>query len=72
MHASPRARALTPEKKVTAASVSGAAVTVLVYVAGLVGHDLPATVAAAAVLLVASAAAWLTPHTRRPDLGEES
>jgi hypothetical protein len=67
MHASPRTRALIPEKKVAAAGVSGAAVTVLVYLADLFGHDLPATVAAAAVLLVASAAAYLAPHTRRSD-----
>ncbi|MCY9786819.1 hypothetical protein KIK06_23330 [Nocardiopsis sp. EMB25] len=64
VHEAPKSTA-RPEKKVTAAGVSGAAVTVLVYVAGLLGHDLPATVAAAAVLLVVFVAGWLAPHTRR-------
>ncbi|GAA1455759.1 hypothetical protein [Nocardiopsis tropica] len=70
MHASPRVRALTPEKKVTAAGLTGAAVAVLIWAAGLAGLDLPAEVAAGIVALVAAAAGWLAPHTRRPDLGE--
>lgn len=73
MHAAPRSgRSLIPEKKVTAASASGAAVTVLVFIAQALGFDLPEGVAAAAVFLVATAAAYFAPHTRRPDLGEEA
>lgn len=58
------------ETKFTAATISGAAVLVVVYVAGLLGLDLPEAVAEAAVFLVMSAAAYLAPHTRREDLGE--
>ncbi|WP_017599189.1 hypothetical protein [Nocardiopsis lucentensis] len=66
MHSTPKAPGhLAPEKKVTAAGASGAAVTVLIYVAGLFGLDVPEVVAAAAVTLVAAAAAYLAPHTRR-------
>jgi hypothetical protein len=71
VHASPRdpSRYL-PEKKVAAAGAAGFAVTVLVYVAGLLGHDLPTNVAVAGVGLVMFAAAWLAPHTRRDDVEE--
>ncbi|MFC7330828.1 hypothetical protein [Marinactinospora rubrisoli] len=57
------------ETKVAVATVSGAAVTVLVYIAGLFGLDVPETVAAAAVTLLAGLAGYLAPHTPRPGDG---
>lgn len=53
------------EAKVAASTVSAAAVTVIVFAAGLLGVEVPAEVAAAAVTLVAAAAGWLAPHTPR-------
>ncbi|MEE2041291.1 hypothetical protein Q8791_29105 [Nocardiopsis sp. CT-R113] len=72
MHAVPKdpARYL-PERKVGAAGAAGAAVTVLVYVAGVLGHPLPAEVAAAAVFLVATAVGYLVPR-RRDDVDQEA
>ncbi|WP_435109914.1 hypothetical protein [Nocardiopsis synnemataformans] len=58
--------------KVSVGAASGAAVTVLVFIVNAFGYDLPDTVATATVTLAAFVAAWLTPHTRRPDLGEEA
>ena len=55
------------EKKVAAAGVSGAAVTVLVYVAGLLGLEMPAEVAAAVVTVVSAVVAYVVPHTSRPE-----
>lgn len=55
------------ERKVTSAAVSAAGVTLLVYLAGLAGVQVPSEVAAAAVTLVAAVAGWLAPHTPRPD-----
>ncbi|MFJ9558039.1 hypothetical protein ACIRPH_29900 [Nocardiopsis sp. NPDC101807] len=54
------------ETKVTASTAGAAAVTVIVFLAGLLGVEVPAEVAAAAVTLVAAAAGWLAPHTPRP------
>lgn len=60
------------EKKVLGTGVAGAAVTVLVYVAGLLGLEMPAEVAAAVVTVVSALAAFLLPHTPRPeDSGEQ-
>ncbi|PRX95557.1 hypothetical protein [Allonocardiopsis opalescens] len=53
------------ETKVTAAGLSAAAVTLIIYLAGLFGVEVPETAAAAAVTLVAAAAGYLAPHTRR-------
>ena len=44
--------------------------TVLIYVAGLAGLDLPEMVAEAAVVLVVAVAGYVAPHTRRPEVGE--
>ncbi|GAA1994452.1 hypothetical protein GCM10009799_20710 [Nocardiopsis rhodophaea] len=55
------------ETKVTASSASAAAVTVIIYVTGLVGVEVSGEVAAAAVTLIAAAAGYLAPHTPRPD-----
>jgi hypothetical protein len=66
MHEAPKPTATArPEAKVIAATVSGAAVTVLVFVASQFGLEVPEAVAAAAVTLVAAVAAYLAPHTRR-------
>lgn len=60
-----------PVPKVAAAGTSGAAATVLVWIADAVGLDLPPAVAAALVTLAAFAAGYLTPaggggHRRAP------
>lgn len=54
-----------PEAKVLAAGVSGAATTLIIFIAGLFGLEVPAEVAAAAVTVVAAVAGYLAPHTRR-------
>lgn len=54
-----------PEAKVVAATVSGAAVTLIIFIASLFGLEVPAEVAAAAVTVVAAVAGYLAPHTRR-------
>lgn len=59
-HASPRARG--PERGVAVGGAAGAAVTVLIWAAGLAGVDMPAEVAAALVTLAGFAAGWLTPR----------
>lgn len=48
-----------PTKKVQAAGISGAIVTVLVYGLSLAGIELPPEVAAAAVALIAAGAAYV-------------
>lgn len=69
VHARPeQPRRLAPEKKVTAAGAAGAAVLVLVWVARLVGLELPEYVAEALVALIMFGAAYLAPPTRRRDL----
>lgn len=66
MHEVPKPKATArPETKVLAAGVSGAAVTLIVFVAGLFGLEVPAEVAAAAVAVVAAVAGYLAPHTDR-------
>lgn len=72
MHATPKdPRRFLPEKKVAAVGGAGAAVTVIVYVADLIGHDLPTNVAVAVVALVMLVAGYLAPHTRRDADGVE-
>lgn len=69
VHARPEPpRRLAPEKKVGAAGVAGAAVLVLVWVARLVGLDMPEHVAEAAIALIMFGVAYLAPPTRRRDL----
>ena len=48
-----------PTRKVQAAGISGALVTVLVYGLSLAGIELPPEIAAAAVTLVAAGTAYL-------------
>jgi hypothetical protein len=59
-----------PEKKVTAAALAGAVVTILVWVLHLTGIDIPAEVAAAITTVLAAVAGYLAPHTHRPDLAQ--
>ncbi len=67
MHEVPKPKATArPETKVLAAGVGGAAVTIIVFVAGLLGLEVPAEVAAAAVTVAAAVAGYLAPHTTRP------
>lgn len=56
-HAKPAS--LTPVPKVAAAGAAGALGTMLIYVAGVLGIDLPAEVAAAIVVLVMFGAGYL-------------
>lgn len=66
-HASPTpsGNTLAPEAKVTAAGVSAAAATLIIFIAGMFGLEVSAEVAAAAVTVVAFVAAYVAPHTRR-------
>ncbi|GLY90673.1 hypothetical protein [Actinoallomurus iriomotensis] len=57
-----------PEKKVTAATLAGAIVTILVWVLRLAGVDIPAEVAAAITTVLVAVSAYLAPHSHRPDL----
>lgn len=57
-----------PEKKVTAATLAGAVVTILVWVLKLSGVDIPAEVATAITTILVAVAGYLAPHTHRPDL----
>lgn len=50
---------LKPTEKVQAGGYAGAGVIVLIWAAGMLGVDLPAEVAAAAVLLGAGLGAWI-------------
>jgi len=71
MHEAPKpTTSKRPEAKVLAAGVGGAAVTLIVFIAGLFGLEVPAEVAAAAVTVVAAVAGYLAPHTNRPGVGE--
>lgn len=57
-----------PEKKVTAATLAGAIVSITVWLLHLTGVDIPAEVAAAITTVLAAVAGYLAPHTHRPDL----
>ena len=57
-----------PEKKVTAAALAGAIVTIGVWILHLTGIDIPAEVASAITTVLAAVAGYLAPHTHRPDL----
>lgn len=66
MHEAPKpTTSKRPEAKVVAATVSGAAVTLIIFITSLFGLDVPAEVAAAAVTVVAAVAGYLAPHTTR-------
>jgi hypothetical protein len=54
---------LRPVPKVTAGAAAGAAVLLLVWVAGLFGVDVPAEVAAAATVVLSAAAGYLRRDT---------
>lgn len=69
MHEAPKAPLPRPEKKVMAAGIGGAAVTLIIFIAGLFGLEVPAEVAAAAVTVAAAIAGWLAPHTPRGETG---
>jgi hypothetical protein len=53
---------LTPTPKVVAGGAAGALTVILVWVARLIGLDVPPEVAAAVTLLLTSGAAYLTPQ----------
>lgn len=55
-HSTPSRR---PVKKVTAAGAAGSAAVVLIYIAGLLGLDVPAEVAAAVTVLASFGAGYL-------------
>lgn len=57
-----------PEKKVTAAAIAGAVVTIVVWILQLSHIDVPPEVAAAATTLLSAVAGYLAPHTHRSDL----
>jgi hypothetical protein len=57
-----------PEKKVTAATLAGAVVTIVVWILKLSGVDLPAEVATAITTVLVAVAGYMAPHTHRPDL----
>ena len=57
-----------PEKKVTAATLTGAIATIAVWVLHLAKVDIPPEVAAAITTVVAAVAGYMAPHTHRPDL----
>lgn len=54
------------EKKVTAATLAGAVVTILIWLLRLVDVEVPPEVAAAVTTVLAAAAGYLAPHTDRP------
>lgn len=57
---------LTPTPKVAAGGTTGAAVLVLLWIAGLLGLELPPEVAGAIVLLATAGAAWLKSDLSSP------
>lgn len=50
-----------PTAKTTTTGAAGAAVLLLVWIAGRLGVEVPGDVAAAAVLLITTAVAWFMP-----------
>lgn len=58
-----------PEKKVTAAALAGAVVTIVVWILRATAHvEIPAEVSAAATVVLSAVAGYLAPHTHRPEL----
>ncbi|MFC9085371.1 hypothetical protein [Nocardiopsis dassonvillei] len=58
---------MKPEKKVVAAAGGGGVALALVWIVQALGYDMPLAVAEGLVLAVALVAAWITPHTHRPE-----
>lgn len=50
---------LKPTEKVQAGGYAGAATIVLIWLAGVLGLDVPAEIAGALVLLISGAGAWI-------------
>lgn len=50
---------LKPTEKVQAGAYAGAGTIVLIWVAGLLGLDMPPEIAGALVLLISGAGAWI-------------
>jgi len=61
-----------PEKKVTAATLAGAIVTILIWILHMAKIDMPAEVATALTTVIVFVAAYLAPHTHRPDLAKSA
>ena len=60
---------MLPEKKVTAATLAAAVVTIVVWILHSAAHvDIPPEVAAALATVLVGVAGYLAPHTHRPDL----
>jgi hypothetical protein len=59
-----------PEKKVTAATLAGAIVTILIWILHLAHIKIPAEVATALTTIIVFVAGYLAPHTHRPDLAK--
>jgi hypothetical protein len=59
---------LVIEKKVTAAALAGAVVTIAIWILHMFDVEVPAEVAAAITTVLAAVAGYLAPHTYRPDL----
>ncbi len=62
-----------PEKKVTAATVAAAVVTILVWILRTFADiDIPAEVAVALSTVAVGIAGYFAPHTHRPDLAPQA
>lgn len=57
---------LAPTPKVASGTAAGATTVLVVWVVGLLGLAIPATVAAALTMLFGFAAAWLRPDASSP------
>lgn len=57
---------LVPTRKVGAGALSGALVTVVLWLVDLTGTDVPATVAAAITLLITAGTAYMVPSEGGP------
>jgi uncharacterized membrane protein len=60
------------EKKVTAAALAGAVVTIAIWILHMFDVEVPSEVAAAITTVLAAVAGYLAPHTNRPDLAPET
>lgn len=63
-------KSLTPVRKVAVGGAAGAVTIIIVWVAGLLGLDVPAEVASAFTVLITFAVAYFTPA--KDDPGEHS
>jgi uncharacterized membrane protein len=63
---------VAPEKKVTAATLAAAIVTIVIWILRTFADvDVPAEVAVAISTVVVAIAAYFAPHTHRPDLAAQ-